>query len=609
MAEHFLSKIRVAPEDFVDANGTPVLEQHAALRGLLEERAGPEVASLFAEPLISRGNDEAPPTVSWYGDVAGEARPLNRLPPGERDRAERYLSDHLRPLRPLTEDSSSADLALGALSVFGKDDVLVVGDRPVIVNWGLLPGGDGANIASKSAHYDATLGRFLPLGASGQSVQETPNMRAVPATPAGGAAARAVQAAAATGAVNMPPDGGLPPGSAGPRPRRLPLIAWVPLLILLILAGLTLAWLLMPGTRLFHASDTPPPITDEATLQAELALNESLRARKAKLEEALAGAVCRPDGVLILPGGLTPDGLVPPKEGVKPEDKASASPEAILPTTPNRVEVPDPSNGQDGQTQTLLELIEARTVMILAGGGTGSAVGSGLVVGPGLIVTNQHVISHAAADTGDGWIVVLNERLDGPSRAQLLKADGPMKQTGSDFALLKIENTSLPAYALHQSQSSLKLVNVIAAGFPGDVLGLDADFNALRSGDRTAVPELTVTDGTVNTEQQLGPKTHVLMHSAPLSSGNSGGPLIDMCGRVVGVNTFVLEGPMQNRGFALNIDNLLRFLQGTDAAPAVVSETCAPVVVRPQVVQATAPAAPTPGAAPKVPLPLPDPSE
>ncbi len=610
MAEHFLSKIRVAPEDFVTAGGTPVLEQHAALRSLLEERAGPEVAALFAEPLISRGNDEAPPTVSWYGDVAGEARPLSRLSPGERERAERYLSDHLRPLRSLAEDPASADLALGALSVFGKDDVLVAGDRPMIVNWGLLPGGEGANAGAKPAHYAATLGRFLPLGNATQ--QDAPDAvrpsAPVAAVTAGDAAARAAQAAASTGAVNAPPVG-MPPPATGP--ARLPRIAWVPLLILLILAGLTLAWLLMPGTRLFHASDTPPPITDEATLQAERAFNESLRARKAKLEEALAGAVCRPDGVLILPGGLTPDGLVPPQQGAKPEDKASASPEAILPTTPNRVEVPDPAKASAGGTMTLLDLIEARTVMILAGGSGGSAVGSGLVVGPGLIVTNQHVIAPAQADSAKGWIMVLNDRLGAPNKAQLIKADGPMKETGADFALLRIENTTLPAYVLHQSTSSLKLANVIAAGFPGDVLKLDADFNALRSGDRSAVPELTVTDGTINTEQQLGPQTHVLMHSAPLSSGNSGGPLVDMCGRVVGVNTFVLSGPMQNRGFALNIPDLLRFLNGTEASPAVVTDACAPVIVRPQVVQATV--APGPGAgtgdSPKVPLPVPTPSE
>jgi len=144
----------------------------------------------------------------------------------------------------------------------------------------------------------------------------------------------------------------------------------------------------------------------------------------------------------------------------------------------------------------------------------------------------------------------------------------------------------LSAFTVHRPAGSLKLSNVIAAGYPGDVLALDADFEALISGDAGAMPDLTVTDGTINTEQQIGPQTHVLMHSAPLSGGNSGGPLVDMCGRVVGVNTFVRQGPMQNRGFALNSSDLLSFLDGTDAAPSVVTDACAPVIVRPKVAAA-----------------------
>ena len=56
MADHFLGKLRVANEDFVEADGAAVLERHEAMRALLSERAGPEVAAMFAEPLISRGN-------------------------------------------------------------------------------------------------------------------------------------------------------------------------------------------------------------------------------------------------------------------------------------------------------------------------------------------------------------------------------------------------------------------------------------------------------------------------------------------------------------------------------------------------------------------------
>lgn len=586
MAEHFLSKIRVESGDFVEADGTPVLERHDELRRLLSDRAGPEVAALFAEPLISRGNDEAPPTVSWYSDTEGEALPLARLSGAERDRAEAYLADHLRPLRALAEDPPSAGLALGALSVYGRDDVVVQGGRPLIVNWGLLPGGMGANAATRPAHYTATLGRFLPLtagAASGAAV-------GVAAAAAAGAGVAAGFGVAATATPQVEKDAGGPVGGVVPAqaPRRAGIspIAWVPLLILLILAGLTLAWLLQPGSRLFHAAN-PPVITDEATLKAARALNESLRERTVVLEEALEGAVCRPDGMLLLPNGRSPEGLLPPAEGAAPAQKAQAAPDALLPNSPGRVLVPGP--GEAGETDgiTLLALIEGRTVLILAASDNGVAAGSGFVVGPGLILTNYHVVADSLAQPGQ--ILVAGAALDHPRVATVLKSQGPLAQTGGDFALLKIDGASLPAFTVHLGAGSQKLTNVIAAGYPADVLELDVSFAALKSGDMSAAPELTVTDGTINTEQQMGPDTHVLMHSAPLSSGNSGGPLVDMCGRVVGVNTFVRQGKMQNRGFALTTGDMLAFLNGTDAAPTVVSEPCAPVVVRRQVAPETAP--------------------
>lgn len=557
MADQFLCKIRVSPDDFVEAGGRPVLERHAELRTLLADRAGPGAAALFAEPLISRGNDAAPPTVSWYGDAAGEARPLSGLSAIDRDRAEAYLADHLRPLRALVNDPATADLVLGALSVQGGDDVVVVAGRPVIVNWGLMPGGKGANASARPAHYEATLGRYLPLaGAVGAAPEPEP---VVLVTGTGGAAPAH-------------------PRLRDPGPRRLTPLTWVPLLVLLLLAGAVLAWLLLPGTRLFHAA-TPPVVTDAATLAAQRALNDSLRERRDALQAALDGAVCRADGVLVVPGGLTPEGLTPPPLGVAPDATGPAAPDALLPNRADRVLVPQ----GDGEAATLLDWIEARTVLILARGAGGIAVGSGLVVAPGRVLTNQHVIE----DVGEnGSILVTSRAMAQPQVARVLKVQGPLADTGGDFALLAIDDTGLPAFTLHRPDRSLKLSQVIAAGFPGDVLEMDADFAALKAGDLGAVPELTVTDGIVNTEQQIGPDIRVLMHSAPLSTGNSGGPLVDMCGRVVGINSFVRKGRLQNRGYALPVSGILAFLSGTGIEPQVTEEPCAPLVLRPQAVAA-----------------------
>ena len=540
MADHFLSKIKVTNADFVEAGGSTALERHAELRALLADRAGPEAAALFAEPLISRGNDAAAPTISWYTDRAGPARPLAELPAGERERVERWLADHLRPVRALAEDPATAPLAQAALTVMGEADVLVVGERPVIVNWGLMPGGKGANATARPAHYAATLGRFLPLtGAPAPEPAAKPRVTPV-AAPVAAPQKEVV--------------------------HRITPLAWVPLVLLLLLAAGTLAWLLTPGSRLF-ATGAPPVVTDAAMLKAAEAETAALRERKAQMAAALDGAVCRADGQLIVPGGLTPEGLTPPPEGTAPPDQASAVPDALLPSRPDRV-----LTGEE----SLLALIEARTVMVIAETGGRVSTGSGFSLGGGLIVTNFHVIEAAQ----NGQILVTGKALAKPMPAEVVKTRGPLFDAGGDFALLKIAEVALPAFTVHVPSTSLKLTNVVAAGYPGDVLETDAAFAALKSGDLASVPDLTVTDGIVNTEQQLGPDTHVLMHSAALSSGNSGGPLVDMCGRLVGVNTFVRQGTMQNRGFALTSGDLMAFLDGTAAAPQRDAEPCTPQVVR-----------------------------
>jgi S1-C subfamily serine protease len=185
----------------------------------------------------------------------------------------------------------------------------------------------------------------------------------------------------------------------------------------------------------------------------------------------------------------------------------------------------------------------------------------------------------------------------------VIRAVGPLEREGADFALLRIAATDLPAYELLLPDNSLKLTNVVAAGFPGDVLQTDPRFSALLRGDGAAVPDLTVTQGAISTEQSLSPGTNVLGHSAPISQGNSGGPLVDMCGRVVGVNTFVRQGPMRNMNFALSAGDLVAFLADTPAQGQIVSSACVPMVLR---AGAPVDADPTPSSAP-LPASAPDP--
>jgi hypothetical protein len=325
-------------------------------------------------------------------------------------------------------------------------------------------------------------------------------------------------------------------------------------------------------------------VTDAQTLQAAREINRALEARLADLNLALEGAVCRADGTLLMPDGLTIEGLLPPELEGGPAQGGQiveGGQTPALPPAPERVVV-GPGEGQITDTASLLEHVDTRTAMVLVGTPTGSRVGTGFFVAPDLMVTNFHVIEGASAEN----ILVTNKAIGGVKRVEILKVFGPMREVGADFALLRVEGVEQPFYTIRQGEASLRLQSVIAAGYPGDMLETDSAFRAFKDGDAAAVPALILTDGTVNAEQAFSPTTNAVVHSAPISKGNSGGPLIDMCGRVVGVNTFVIQGPFRNLNFALATDDLLAFLEGTPAAPVVSGDACAPLVARPMPVPA-----------------------
>ncbi|MEM9032577.1 MAG: serine protease, partial [Pseudomonadota bacterium] len=362
------------------------------------------------------------------------------------------------------------------------------------------------------------------------------------------------------------------------RPRRaVPVGAWIPLVLLLLISAGVLTWLLIPGNRLFQERVASAVSPEEAVQLAE-DVNRALEERIVALQAALDGAVCRSDGTLLMPDGVTIEGLLPPDD-LDPADGPGSVREArtpsILPPAAERVRVG--SEGGFPDTATLLAHIEERTALVLVQGQRGLGNGTGFFVGSDLLVTNYHVIDGADAD----GIYVSNEAIGSLRPAELVKALGPMDATGGDFALLRVPGVSQPSFEVLATDSTLRLQSVIAAGYPGDLLVSDEAFQQLRAGDLSAVPGLAVTDGTITAEQRFNSATEVLVHSAPISKGNSGGPLIDYCGRMIGVNTFVVKGPMRTLNFALSGRDLARFLEGTPATPRVVSAACNPQIERP----------------------------
>ena len=98
---------------------------------------------------------------------------------------------------------------------------------------------------------------------------------------------------------------------------------------------------------------------------------------------------------------------------------------------------------------------------------------------------------------------------------------------------------------------------VYALGYPGAADDFSREF-------ATGVDSITVTDGIVSAVRQSRAEgyqsTWAIQTNTPISPGNSGGPLVDAGGRLVGINTFImLEG--QNVNGSIHVRELLTVLQ------------------------------------------------
>ncbi len=155
------------------------------------------------------------------------------------------------------------------------------------------------------------------------------------------------------------------------------------------------------------------------------------------------------------------------------------------------------------------------------------SLGSGFIIDPsGIIVTNNHVINGA-----DTITVTLH---DGTSlKAKLVGADSRM-----DLAVLKIDaGHPLPAVAWGDSDKARIGDWVMAIGNPFGLGG-------------------TVTTGIVSARGRdihEGPYDNFIQTDAPINMGNSGGPLFDMAGDVIGINTAIYSPSGGSIGIGFSI--------------------------------------------------------
>ena len=174
--------------------------------------------------------------------------------------------------------------------------------------------------------------------------------------------------------------------------------------------------------------------------------------------------------------------------------------------------------------------------------GEGESVGTGVIINSnGEILTNAHVVE--GADTVQ--VRLMNETE--PRRGTVLAADPQ-----NDLALVKINATGLTAAVFADSKNVRLGDPVVAIGY---ALNLDGG-PSVTSGIVSALGR------TITTES--GALDRLIQTDAAISSGNSGGPLVNDKAQVIGINTAVARSDTgtaaNNIGFAISTEEVLRVI-------------------------------------------------
>ncbi len=178
----------------------------------------------------------------------------------------------------------------------------------------------------------------------------------------------------------------------------------------------------------------------------------------------------------------------------------------------------------------VLAAVEGAVADIQATGPRGRGQGSGVVYSAdGLVLTNAHVVEGATQVT-----------VTTPGDRQARNATVVGTDAARDIAVLRLENTDGLVVAQLGSSSDVAVGQDVVA--IGNALGLRGD--------------PSVTRGIVSAlDRTIGDLAGLLQTDAAINSGNSGGPLVNANGQVIGINTAIaVQNNAQNIGFAIPID-------------------------------------------------------
>jgi len=194
-----------------------------------------------------------------------------------------------------------------------------------------------------------------------------------------------------------------------------------------------------------------------------------------------------------------------------------------------------------------------RVIAAVASGDESSiSFGTGFAISPHHIITNAHVVEDVEYSLGDSIVAIVPAEGSRALRGTIIAFD-----RSRDLAVVDVGEARLEPLAIYSGPTDSGL-HAAALGYPGNV-----DLATARSMYDLITPSSPVrSEGNISSERSIDGRP-ALLHTAAISRGNSGGPLVDECGRVLGVNTYTTRSGSGDApfGFAIVSQELMTFLR------------------------------------------------
>jgi S1-C subfamily serine protease len=213
--------------------------------------------------------------------------------------------------------------------------------------------------------------------------------------------------------------------------------------------------------------------------------------------------------------------------------------------------------GQPLDVAAIAAKVEPATVDISASGPLGADAGTGMIISSsGLVLTNNHVINDS---------MTLTAQINGAGKKYTATVVGA--DPTADVALLQLHGgTNFKTVQIGDSAHVVLGQPVVAVGNALDLPGPETVTDGVISATSRDVP---VSDPVTGLQEYL---KGVLQTSAPISSGNSGGPLVDASGRVIGMDTAAASSSgganASNIGFAIPINRAMAIVRQIESGKA-----------------------------------------